>query len=503
MEKKLVKLRERDLEEHGIVRKDVPEFWDDIQELIKKANTSSGQKAKFKAGDFVSGYLDGHWEDCEILYLNMDSTVVIKWLSNNVIEYKQKKEHLRTIKDRFKEHENVMACYGDDEWRVATVHKANGDGTYVIQWGYDSKFDCEVPESSLRRAEGLVDFIVRVDKANDLPDRVSTYVKIEMGCQKFQTKPYRASSKPIWNETFEFTCEPESFSKIIFKVFESGVDREIGDCELRMESRDGSLWEDLARRPRRDQLEIVGGSRGRSCGWLSYELEIIPTKKNKSIPIEDMSVREVIEQVLSRDLRDHARIFERNEIDGLALLKMVERGGDFGGLFRKGDAQYIIERVREYESKNKSRPRESYNERRESPRSDRSRSPRPRRGSSPDSDRKRSNRDSEGERRSRVRSRRNSRYDDVDDSDDDHDSSFDVTFQFGPSNVNSTRVMSCRPIEVPHEICERIHVKYLKNVPAKGMELVFDETPLHPTRLTIGQVGVKAGDRIVIRRAKN
>jgi len=62
--------------------------------------------------------------------------------------------------------------------------------------------------------------------------------------------------------------------------------------------------------------------------------------------------------------------------------------------------------------------------------------------------------------------------------------------------------MSCRPIDVPLQICERIHQKYLKGVVAEDMELVFNQRPLHPTQLTIGQVGVKAGDKIVIRRAR-
>jgi len=79
---------------------------------------------------------------------------------------------------------------------------------------------------------------------------------------------------------------------------------------------------------------------------------------------------------------------------------------------------------------------------------------------------------------------------------------YTVVFQFGVRNTNSTREMEVKASETPLDVCEKIHLKFLKNVAADQMELMYEQKPVHPTRSTIGEIGVKEGERMVVRRRK-
>merc|ERR1740121_902809 len=89
-------------------------------------------------------------------------------------------------------------------------------------------------------------------------------------------------------------------------------------------------------------------------------------------------------------------------------------------------------------------------------RSTRDRDSRDRRDSSRDGGR-RSTRDRESSRdrggRSSTRNRSTR--------DEEPSKDLEITFQFGVSNPNSTRVMSCKENETALEVCEKIHTKYL------------------------------------------
>eukprot|EP00495_Collosphaeridae_sp_1-RS-2012_P007956 TRINITY_DN7785_c0_g1_i1.p4 TRINITY_DN7785_c0_g1~~TRINITY_DN7785_c0_g1_i1.p4 ORF type:complete len:63 (-),score=11.78 TRINITY_DN7785_c0_g1_i1:548-736(-) len=62
--------------------------------------------------------------------------------------------------------------------------------------------------------------------------------------------------------------------------------------------------------------------------------------------------------------------------------------------------------------------------------------------------------------------------------------------------------MEVKASETPLDVCEKIHRKFLKNVAADQMELMYEQKPVHPTRSTLGEIGVKEGERMVVRRRK-
>jgi len=201
----------------------------------------------------------------------------------------------------------------------------------------------------------------------------------------------------------------------------------------------------------------------------------------KSDP-RDWTEKDVAAWVTKQGFKRDAQSFEDERIDGRALLKIDQRTLVDSLRMDWRDAKDLMikldELTREGDRRSDNRDR-----------SDDRKEPDRQRG---DDDR-RKERETSGGDRDNDRTRENRR---------EPARPFPVVFQFGEKNVNSTRDMEVNSSETPQDICEKIHEKFLKNVNAKDMELLFKQKPLHPTNLTMGEIGAKKGDRIVIRRRK-
>lgn len=192
--------------------------------------------------------------------------------------------------------------------------------------------------------------------------------------------------------------------------------------------------------------------------------------------IDSMTENEVVELILGPAglERSLGRMVKDEQIDGRSLMKMIDEKKDWPRAFRKADIRDMERAVDDFKRKSGKDDRD----RRDDDRNDTDR----------DRDRGGSTRD-----RDRDDGRRSVR---------DEPQTREITFQFGERNVSSTRQMECRTDETPHQICQKIHEKYLKTVQAIDMELVYNGKPLDPNRRTLGEIGVEASQRIVIRRRK-
>jgi len=403
------------------------------------------------------------------------------------------------------------------------------------------------------RASGATSSVsLTVIEASDLPERCDAFVKISCGDKSFRTKIVRKDKNPCWDEKFSFNCAPESFSKMIFTIMRDSdhYAKDIGEAIVVMKTRHENLWEAAARRPVKDRAEIIGRSKS-SCGWLHYELELrsmggergeggrddvkrwserdvedwldkkgwskysrefkrVDGSKLLSLSVVDLEnmrvdrrdthdmqrdidalkrsarssegklpskwdVREVSDWVAKQGFKREARTFEDKRIDGRALFKLSLRKLEDDLRMDRRDARDLMASIeglaRELDERN--------NERDRNRKDDRDRRD--------DKDR-RSDRDSNRDRR--------------DGRGKDPPKPIEIVFQFGERNTKSTRRMKCELSETPLVICEKIHQEYLKGVKADDMELVYKTEPLHPTNRTIGEIGVKEKDRIIIRRAR-
>jgi len=462
-----------------------------------------------------------------------------------------------------------------------------------------------------------------------MKDRECT-VTVQMGREKFTTKPSQRRGRVDWDESFSVSCESGDFDRIEFDVDEDDrgrPGRSIGKGELTMRgSRGKDLWKDLAgdKRGKKGSLEIKrdvflhyklaiesesepGGGRDGDdpSRWTDRDVEdwLVKKKFDKYIrdfervdgkellrmdkreleskcrkassrDIDDMldaidrlkesakdsgrgrskSLEDMTEDDVIDALGDLGRKYKREirdaKMDGRALKKMrderdverdirdrrdareiwdmvekLKKGGDDRGRDRSRDRGRDSSRDRKRdsskgkdESKNSRDRRSSSRDRgRDSSRDRKRDSSRDRRSSSRDRgrdssrDRKRdSSRDRDSGRRStrnrdssRDRGGRSStRNRDRSAPADEPKGELEVTFQFGVSNPNSTRVMACKENETALEVCEKIHTKYLASVQANEMELVFNDVAMAPDK-KLFNYGVRDKDRIIIRRKKS
>jgi len=197
---------------------------------------------------------------------------------------------------------------------------------------------------------------------------------------------------------------------------------------------------------------------------------------------KDWTEKDVAAWVAKQGFKRDAESFKNKRIDGRALLKIDQRTLVDSLRMDWRDAKDLMTKLDKLagEGDRKTDSRDGRDERKEPDR---------RRG---DDDR-RKERDTRGGDRSSERSRETRR---------EPPSQLTVVFQFGEKNTHSTREMEIKASETPLDICERIHAKFLKNVAADQMELLFEQKPLHQTKRTIGEIGVKEGERIVVRRRK-
>jgi len=195
--------------------------------------------------------------------------------------------------------------------------------------------------------------------------------------------------------------------------------------------------------------------------------------------------REVSNWVEKQGFKREARFFEDKRIDGRALLELSQRKLEEDLRMDRRDARDLIAKIEELARDVDKRGNDRDTER----------------------DRTRDRTDDRDRRDDRRDTKRSDRGGDSRDTrrDDRAKASSEpimITFQFGERNPKSTREMECKLSETPLKICEKIHEQYLKGVEAVDMELLFKNNALDPTKQTIGEIGVKDQDRIVIRRAR-